>query len=112
MEPNSTGYWCAYTPVTGGCSPTLSCLQALLSANDFIGLSAYGSNYPTDASQLTYHSMEVPLYTLAYELSFFGIDLKDFMDRPVLYVEQVGEVFVSCLSCVAAWRLIGCCAAP
>lgn len=65
-------------------------LQALLDANDFIGLSAYGSGYPTDASQLTYRSAEVPLYTLAYELSFFGIDLKAYMDRPVLYVEQVG----------------------
>jgi formate-dependent phosphoribosylglycinamide formyltransferase (GAR transformylase) len=64
-------------------------LQALLDANDFIGLSAYGSGYPTDASQLTYRSAEVPLYTLAYELSFFGIDLKAYMDRPVLYVEQV-----------------------
>jgi hypothetical protein len=29
------------------------------------------------------------MYTLAYELSFFGIDLKAYMDRPVLYVEQV-----------------------
>lgn len=63
--------------------------QALLAANDFIGLSAYGSGYPIDASQLTYRSAEIPLYTLAYELSFFGIDLKTFMDRPVLYVEQV-----------------------
>jgi hypothetical protein len=63
--------------------------QALLDANDFIGLSAYGSGYPTDASQLTYRSAEIPLYTLAYELSFFGIDLKAYMDRPVLYVEQV-----------------------
>lgn len=63
--------------------------QALLNANDFIALSAYGSGYPTDASQLTYRSAEIPLYTLAYELSFFGIDLKAYMDRPVLYVEQV-----------------------
>ena len=65
------------------------CLQALLDANDFLGLSAYGSGYPTDASQLTYRSAELPLYTLAYELSFLGIDLKAYMDRPVLYVEQV-----------------------
>lgn len=65
-------------------------LQALLDANDYIGLSAYGSGYPTHASQLTYRSAEIPLYTLAYELSLFGIDLKAYMDRPVLYVEQVG----------------------
>jgi hypothetical protein len=67
-----------------------ACAQALLDANDYLGLSAYGSGYPTDASQLTYRSAEIPLYTLAYELSFFGIDLKAYMDRPVLFVEQVG----------------------
>jgi hypothetical protein len=75
--------------------------QALLDANDFIGLSAYGSAYPTDASQLTYRSAEIPLYTLAYELSFFGIDLKAYMDRPVLYVEQVCGTAAACVSNIA-----------
>lgn len=81
-------------PVCYSCRSCLSphnlkTTQALLQANDFIGLSAYGSGYPTDAAQLTYRSAEIPLYTLAYELSFFGIDLKQYMDKPVLYVEQV-----------------------
>jgi hypothetical protein len=75
--------------------------QALLDANDFLGLSAYGSAYPTDASQLTYRSAEIPLYTLAYELSFFGIDLKAYMDRPVLYVEQVCGTAAACVSNIA-----------
>lgn len=77
-------------------------MQALLNANDFIGLSAYGSGYPTDASQLTYRSAEIPLYTLAYELSFFGIDLKAYIDRPVLYVEQVRSQGIAKHACHAA----------
>ena len=34
--------------------------------------------------------MEIPLQTLAYELSFFGIDLKQYLHKQVIYVEQVG----------------------
>lgn len=82
-------------------------LQALLDANDFIGLSAYGSGYPADASQLTYRSAEIPLYTLAYELSFFGIDLKAYMDRPVLYVEQVGSGGCTCCVNVRVYECVG-----
>jgi hypothetical protein len=33
--------------------------------------------------------MELPMYTLAYELRFFGIDLKEYMKKPVIHVEQV-----------------------
>lgn len=62
--------------------------QALLSANDFIGISGYGSGYRL--KDLTWKDMEIPLQTLVYELNLFGIDLKKYMqDRPVLYVEQV-----------------------
>jgi hypothetical protein len=66
----------------------LSPLQLLLAANDFIGISGYGSNYPL--RQLSWRDMEIPLQTLAYELKFFGVNLKEYTSKkPVLYVEQV-----------------------
>jgi hypothetical protein len=63
-------------------------LQELLYANDFIGVSGYGSGYPLKG--LSWPAMEIPLQTLAYELGFFKISLKDLMKgKPVVYVEQV-----------------------
>lgn len=63
-------------------------LQLLLSVNDFIGISGYGSGYRL--KQLSWRDMDVPLQTLAYELGFFGINLKEYTSRkPVIYVEQV-----------------------
>lgn len=59
--------------------------------------------------------MEIPLQTLVYEMNFFGIDLKKYMqDRPVLYVEQVRpnpamhtnvctSVLVNKLGCFDLW---------
>jgi hypothetical protein len=66
-------------------------LQLLLAANDFIGISGYGSGYRL--KQLSWRDMEIPLQTLAYELNFFGINLKEYTSKkPVLYVEQVGTI--------------------
>jgi hypothetical protein len=63
-------------------------LQLLLAANDFVGISGYGSGYRL--KQLSWRDMEIPLQTLAYELKFFGVNLKDYTSKkPVIYVEQV-----------------------
>lgn len=70
------------------CNCCLLALQALLDANDYLGVSGYGSGYRL--KQLTWSDMEIPLQTLAYEMNFFGIDLKQYMKKkPVIYVEQV-----------------------
>eukprot|EP00775_Hariotina_reticulata_P003580 gene3580-3846_t len=66
--------------------PLVPDFKALLAANDYLGVSAYGSNYPL--SNLRWWHMELPMYTLAYELRFFGIDLKQYMKKPVIHVEQ------------------------
>uniref|UniRef100_A0A383VY54 Glycoside hydrolase family 42 N-terminal domain-containing protein n=1 Tax=Tetradesmus obliquus TaxID=3088 RepID=A0A383VY54_TETOB len=67
--------------------PYVKSFKLLLSANDFIGISGYGSGYRL--KQLSWRDMEVPLQTLAYELGFFGINLKEYTSRkPVIYVEQ------------------------
>lgn len=68
--------------------PAGCALQELLEANDYVGLSGYGAGYPL--SGLTWRDMEIPLQTLAYELKFLGISLKDLIkSKPVIYVEQV-----------------------
>ena len=68
-------------------------LQALLETNDFLGLSGYGAGYPL--KDLSWRDIEIPLQTLAYELKFLGIGLKDLIkNKPVIYVEQV-QILVS-----------------
>jgi hypothetical protein len=65
-------------------------LQLLLAANDFVGISGYGSGYRL--RQLSWRDMEIPLQTLAYELNFLGVNLKEYTNKkPVIYVEQVGR---------------------
>ncbi|KAI8467535.1 MAG: hypothetical protein J3K34DRAFT_34565 [Monoraphidium minutum] len=67
--------------------PLAGAFKALLDANDYIGLSAYGSGYPLQG--LTWAAVEAPLQTLAHELSFLGISLRDYIrTKPVIYVEQ------------------------
>ena len=61
----------------------------MLDAGDYLGLSAYGSGYPVQG--ISRHDMEIALYTLAYELRFFGINLKDYMTKEVLLVEMVRD---------------------
>jgi hypothetical protein len=65
----------------------------LLDAGDYWGLSAYGSGYPVSGISRT--DMERALYTLAFELRFFGIDMKDYMAKEVLLVEMVRHFFYS-----------------
>jgi hypothetical protein len=96
-----------------------SLLQLLLAANDFIGISGYGSGYRL--RQLSWRDMEIPLQTLAYELNFFGINLKEYTSKkPVIYVEQVGAralvigaqrvLFTACRFCRASVvHGSGCC---
>lgn len=67
------------------------CMQALLAANDYFGISGYGSGYTADPKTLSWRQMEIPLQTLAYEMKFFGIDMKQYMQKEVIYVEQVGR---------------------
>lgn len=66
-------------------------MQALLEANDYFGISGYGSGYSANAKTLSWQQMEIPLQTLAYEMSFFGIDIRQYMQKEVIYVEQVGH---------------------
>lgn len=68
-------------------------LQKLLDAVDYLGVSGYGSGYPTQ--RIAWTHMERALETLAHELSFFGVSLKQYMFQrglPTLYVEQVSSV--------------------
>eukprot|EP00878_Enallax_costatus_P029509 GHUV01032004.1.p1 GENE.GHUV01032004.1~~GHUV01032004.1.p1 ORF type:complete len:417 (+),score=79.95 GHUV01032004.1:157-1407(+) len=77
-----------FTGVKKYAMPYVKNFKALLDANDYFGLSGYGAGYPADAKTLSWRQMEIPLQTLAYELSFFGIDLKQYMQKQVIYVEQ------------------------
>jgi hypothetical protein len=71
--------------LTGG-----SAVQALLAAGDYLGLSAYGSGYPT--SGITWRDMEKAMETMAFELSFFGFDVKAFTrNKEVILVELVSD---------------------
>ncbi len=67
-------------------------LQGLLEDGDYVGVSGYGSGYPTSTAVLSWRDIERPLQTLAYELGLFGISLKALTQRrPILYVEQVRQ---------------------
>jgi len=59
-------------------------VKALFAGIDFLGCSAYGS-LPTS---LQLADMEVSIQTVAFELAAFGIDLKNYLNKPFVYSEQ------------------------
>jgi hypothetical protein len=84
-------------------------VQALLAAGDYLGLSAYGSGYPT--SSVTWHDMEKAMETMAYELGFFGFDVKAFTrNKEVILVELVSDTQGDAAqSRVPSWQTVGQC---
>lgn len=59
-------------------------VKSLFSGVDFLGCSAYASLPAT----LKLADMEISIQTVAFELAAFGINLKDYMNKPFVYSEH------------------------